>query len=176
MAPGHARFYPASVTPSPGACPLGTRGTAAGRPPGPVRRAIWPGMADDQGVIPLSRFHAVLARARGSKRIELLLGQRDPAAAVAELPVQDLYYLVKEVGPADVHELLALATPEQYQGFLDLDAWDGEHLSAPETRPWLEALLAAGPEKLTQVVRGLDPELAALLLARHIRVYDIVEG
>ncbi len=130
----------------------------------------------DEDVIPLSRFHAVLARARGSKRVELLLAQPDPAGAVAELPVQDLYYLLKEVGLADVQELVELVTPEQFQGFLDLDAWEGDHLSAAETRPWLAAVLAAGSEKVAQVWRGLDPELAVLLLARHVRVYDVVEG
>jgi len=131
-------------------------------------------MADD--VIPLSRFHAVLGRARGSKRVDLLLAQPDAAAVVAELPVQDLYYLLKEVGLTDAQELLALTTPEQFQAFLDLDAWEGEHLSPADTRPWLGALLAAGPEKVAQVWRGLDPELAALLLAQHTRIYDVVEG
>src|SRR5688572_7272837 len=98
-------------------------------------------MADDKDVIPLSRFQAVLGRARGSKRLEFLLAQPDAAAIVAEMPVQDLYYLIKDVGLADAGELLDLATPEQFQGFLDLDAWQRDRLEPKDARPWLTALI-----------------------------------
>src|SRR5687768_142531 len=104
---------------------------------------------DDANIIPLSRFQAVLGRARGSKRVEFLLSQPDAAAIVAEMPVQDLYYLVKEVGLADAQELLELATPEQFQSFFDLDAWQRDHFEPADARPWLAALIDAGPERLT---------------------------
>jgi hypothetical protein len=132
-------------------------------------------MTDDKDVIPLSRFEIVRGRARGAKRVEFLLAQPDAAAVVAEMPLQDLYYLVKEVGLADAHELLELATPEQFQGFLDLEAWQGDRLEPAEARPWLAALVDAGPEKLARVWRELDPELAALLVARHTRIYNLAE-
>jgi hypothetical protein len=131
---------------------------------------------DDDGVIPLSRFSALLARSRGGKRIEALLSQPDPAAAVAALPVQDLYFLIKEVGLEDASGLVELATGEQIQGFLDFDVWDRDHLETSELRPWLTALLGAGHEKTGEVWRDLDPELTALVLHRFTRIYDIVEG
>ena len=68
-------------------------------------------------VIPLSRFHALLGRARGAKRMEALLSRPDAEAAVTEMPVQDLYYLIREVGLTDAHALVELASPEQVQGF-----------------------------------------------------------
>lgn len=132
-------------------------------------------MADDRGVIPLSRFTAALGRLRGKKRMEMILEQKDPAALVAEMPVQDLYFLIKEVGLADAGELIELATPEQFQGFLDLDVWDVDRLRDADARPWLAALLDAGFEKLGHVWAELDPELTALLLQRWTRIYNIVE-
>src|SRR3990170_920299 len=130
--------------------------------------------ADDR-VVPLSRFSAVLGRARGSRRLDAILSASDPARVVAELSVLDLYYLVKEVGVADAGELVGLATTEQVQGFLDLDGWAQGELRPAELRPWLEALVAAGPEQLTRVWRALDPELTALLLARATRIYTLGE-
>jgi hypothetical protein len=130
---------------------------------------------DDKDVIPLSRFQAILSRARGTKRLDFLLAQPDAASLIAELPVQDLYYLIKEVGVGEAHEVLAMATPEQVQSFLDLDAWREDRLEIAQARPWLAALIDAGPDKVAQVWRELDPELAALLIARSARVYNIVE-
>lgn len=134
-----------------------------------------PGAGDGSNVIPLSRFAALLGRARGKKRLDLILSQPDPGVLVAEMPVQDLYYLIKEVGLADATELVELATPEQIQGFLDFDGWERDRLELDGLKPWLRALEEAGPEKLTQVFRGLDPELAALIFARWTRVYNLTE-
>src|SRR5688572_1829521 len=125
-------------------------------------------MADD--VTPLSRFQAVLSRARGSARMRFLLTQPESRALVAELPVQDLFSVIKEVGLEDASELVEMATPEQLQGCLDLDAWRADELDLAALRPWLDALVGAGSTKLTEVWRGLDPELAALIIARTARI------
>ncbi len=132
-------------------------------------------MAEERDIIPLSRFSALIQRARGSKRLEALLDAPDAAARIAALPVQDLYFLIKEVGLADARDALALATPEQVQGFIDLDAWDRDRLDEQEVVPWLDALLDAGAEKFTHVWRNLDPELTALLLKRWTRIYQLAE-
>src|SRR5215813_1482698 len=130
-------------------------------------------MAPDD-VILLSRFApAAIAARSASRRVEALLSDRDPAARVAALPVQDLFHIIHELGLADAHELVELATPEQVQGLIDLDAWRGDRLDDAAVVPWLDALVAAGPEKLAPAWRGLDPELTALLLARWVRVYNL---
>jgi uncharacterized protein DUF6178 len=125
-------------------------------------------------VIPFSRFTA-LPRQRGLKRVEVLLADKDPVGRVAATPVQELYFLIKDVGLADAYDLVALATPEQFQGFLDLDAWDRDHLEDAAIRPWLTALVDAGEEKLAQVWGSLDPEVTALLFKRWTRVYNLAE-
>lgn len=134
-------------------------------------------MTSDSNIIPLSRFRALLARPRGARRIEELLSAADPAAAVAELSVPDVYSLVKEVGLEDSLDLIGLATPEQLRGCVDLDAWERDRLELDAVLPWLGAVAdAAGFEKLGQVWEGLDPELAALLLAHSCRIYDLSLG
>lgn len=128
---------------------------------------------DDKSPIPLSRIRAKLARPRGYRRVEALLSTPDPAAAVAALSVPDLYQLIKGVGFADTIELVALATPEQIRGCLDMDLWDRDQLQTPAVAPWLTSLIEVGYEKLGQVWEGLDSELTALVLQRHTHIYDL---
>jgi len=123
-------------------------------------------------LIELSRFRAALARARKSHRADAILAEPDAARLVPRLPVQELYYAIKEVGLADAQELVALASPEQIRGFLDLDVWQRAELDEGRMREWIDALVAAGPQKLKAAVDGLDPEVVALFLQRHARVYD----
>jgi hypothetical protein len=130
-------------------------------------------MADEPPVIALSRWRAALARARRTHRADALLAEPDAVKLVPQLPVQELYYAIKEVGLADAQELLALASPEQLRGFVDLDAWDRDHLDEQRLGEWLEALVDAGPETLGAAVEALDGESIALWLQRQAKVYDL---
>ncbi|HET6611291.1 MAG TPA: DUF6178 family protein [Kofleriaceae bacterium] len=127
-------------------------------------------------IIPLSRFRAALARPQGAKLVAALLEGRDPAAQVAALSATELYLLVREVGLADAGDLLALATPEQFRGIVDIDAWTRDRLEADKVLPWLAALLDSGYERTTQMWERLDPELSALLFARNTRIFDLSLG
>ncbi len=129
--------------------------------------------SDDEGVIPLSRWRAALARARRGRKADAIISEPDAAQLVPSLPVQELYYAIKEVGLADAAELVALATPEQVQGFVDLDTWERDHLDERRVDAWLETLADAGYEKLGAVVDELDPEVIALWLQRQARIYDL---
>src|SRR5262249_11187096 len=85
----------------------------------------------------------------------------------------ELYYAIKETGLEDAHEIVALASPEQVRGFVDLDVWERDRVDVERLRPWLEALVEAGPERLLKAVDALDPEVIALYLQRQVRVYDL---
>ncbi|HEU5059658.1 MAG TPA: DUF6178 family protein, partial [Kofleriaceae bacterium] len=130
-------------------------------------------MSKDPGdLVPLSRFRASLTRPRGVRRMDALLEAADPAAAVAALSVPDFYFLVKEVGLEDATDLVALATPQQIRGCLDLEIWDRDRVELASASPWLTAVLEAGAEKVAEVWAGLDAELRALFLARSALVID----
>lgn len=128
-------------------------------------------MADT--TLPLSHLRARLAAPRGKRRMDALLSADDPGEAVATLSSTEVYQLVHEVGFGEATELLALATPEQVRGCLDLDAWDRDHLRVEAITPWLSALAEAGYEKLGEVWEKLDPEFTALILARSARIFDL---
>ncbi len=89
------------------------------------------------------------------------------------LPLQEAYYAIQELGLADSTDLLALATPEQVQGFLDLDVWRKDLLDSRRMLRWTDVLLQLPLEKLAQVIEHLDPEIVALLVARSCRILDM---
>jgi len=128
-------------------------------------------MADE--VIPFSRFRAALARAKKTRKTDALLADPEARALIPKLPVQELYYAIKETGLSDAHEIVALASPEQVRGFVDLDVWERDRVDVDKLRPWLEALVDAGPEKLLRAIDVVDPEVVALYLQRQVRVYDL---
>jgi len=128
-------------------------------------------MPDD--IIQLSRWRAALARARRGRKADAIISEPDAAKLVPSLPVQELYYAIKEVGLADAAELVALATPQQVQGFVDLDAWERDHLDENKLNGWIETLADAGFEKVGSVVDAMDPEVIALWLQRQAVIYDL---
>jgi hypothetical protein len=127
----------------------------------------------NEEIIPLSRWRAALARARRGRKADAIISEPDAARLVPRLPVQELYYAIKEVGLADAEELVALATPAQVQGFVDLDVWERDHLDDQRLDAWIATLADAGYEKLGQTLDGMDPEVVALWLQRRARVYDL---
>jgi hypothetical protein len=129
--------------------------------------------SSDSPNVPLSRVRALLARPRGHRRMEALLAADDPAAAVAALPATELHQIITDVGLGEAGELVALATPEQLRGCLDIEIWDRDQLQLEALTPWLGALAEAGYEKLGEVWEKLDPELTALTLQRFTRIYDL---
>src|SRR5262249_28120710 len=113
----------------------------------------------DDDIIPLSRWRAALARARRGRKADAILSEPDAAKLVPQLPVQELYYAIKEVGLADAEELVALATPEQVQGFVDLDVWERDHVDERRVSAWMEAVADAGYDKLGEVAEKMDAEV-----------------
>jgi hypothetical protein len=125
---------------------------------------------------PLARLRTALAGPRGYRKIDALLSLDDAEGAVAMLSASEVFELVHEVGFEDAAPLIELATPAQVRGCIDLDAWDGDHLVVETMRPWLNAVMAHGFEKLGQVWAHLDPEVRALYLQRQVMVYDLTMG
>lgn len=125
---------------------------------------------------PLARLRAQLAAPRGYKRIDALLSSDDPPAIVAALSPNEVFELVHEVGFQDAQPLLELCTPAQFQGCLDLDGWAKDEIELAPLRPWLEALIEIGFEKLGEVWASLDTEFRALILQKQTRIWDVSLG
>jgi Family of unknown function (DUF6178) len=127
----------------------------------------------------LRAAHAALAAARGRKRLDVILGARDPQALVRALPADELYLAIRDIGLADAATLVQLASAEQFKTFLDLDAWAGAAFDPRKVLPWVRAARAGAQREDAAAARWasklaeLDPEVLFLILRSTLRLHDL---
>jgi hypothetical protein len=129
----------------------------------------------------LAEVRRALSTLGGRKRLDLLLDQPDPRAIVRALPADELFHAIQEAGLADASDVVQLASPEQFQAFLDLDAWRGNEAEPMRLMPWIRA--ARGPtsesdedrDEWREKLAVLDPDLVSLLLRSALRIHDLEE-
>ncbi len=106
----------------------------------------------------------------GEKALDVILDAPMPAHLVQSLAEEDLFWLVKEIGPEDALPILSLASNEQWQYLLDLELWQDDRLHGDSVNRWVGLLLKADPERF--LIWGLREhvELIELNLFRNIQV------
>ena len=89
--------------------------------------------------------------------------------------------LVERVGLEDAGDLIALASPAQLRGVLDVDLWRGEHPGEDERfeparfARWLEVMLEAGADAVADRLLELPEELVTLGLHGLVLVIPLDE-
>ena len=83
----------------------------------------------------------------GKKALEVILDSPTPARLVQSLSEEDLFWLVRDIGPEDAIPILSLASNEQWQYLLDLELWQDDRLQVDSVNRWLGLLLKADPER-----------------------------
>ena len=110
--------------------------------------------------------------------VDRMLSTSDVALVVPRLSPEVLHRVVQRCGLEDCGELLALATPEQLAGVLDLDVWRAnrpgldEHFDADRFGVWIETLAECGAGSAAGMVARMDVDLVTAALAHHARVFD----
>ena len=107
------------------------------------------------------------------QKTDLLLDAENGAELMAELSTQEVYLLAMERGPEHLPELLSLATPEQWSGFIDLDCWAGDHFETGKSHRWLVTLLQAEEETVFTTLREMNFEQLILIFKAEL---DILSG
>lgn len=108
--------------------------------------------------------------AQGRDKYNLLLDAADGQQLLQLLPPQDLYLLVKELGHEDSTDILAMASPEQIVGCVDLDSWKGDQFDGDKSLEWLLAAIGTDPEEQLPRLHGFDFDLLVLILQRSITI------
>jgi hypothetical protein len=127
----------------------------------------------------LRTLRAALSEARGRKRLDVILGARDPQSLVRALPADELFLTIRDVGLADSAVLVQLASPEQFEVFLDLEAWHGDSFDPRKALPWLRAARAGSQRdpkaaaRWSRKLRELDREVLFLVLRDALAVHDL---
>ncbi len=112
----------------------------------------------------------MIRRAQGPQKFRLLLEAADVETLVPQLPAQELYLLIRELGFDETADLIPMVDSEQLTAFIDLDCWRGDQLDGPATLPWLQALLEGTEEQVLHCAQEIDFELLVLFLQKHLQV------
>lgn len=128
------------------------------------------GSGADFATLPLAEQLDHLRRQPAGRQLKLITRAPRPKELVRNIPEQELYWLVKEIGEADAGELLELASPEQRTFILDMELWERGVFSAANAYRWLGHLLDVGESVVTEQLPELDPELLVLALKQEISV------
>jgi hypothetical protein len=127
----------------------------------------------------LDAARTALAAARGKKRLDLILGVRDPQALVRALPADELYLTIREIGLGDSAVLVQLASADQFKVFLDLEAWSRAGFDPGKALPWLRAARAGAhldpkaAARWDRKLATLDREVLYLTLRSSLRILDL---
>jgi len=123
--------------------------------------------------VSLAKLADDVLRRPARERLELLLHAPQPMRLVRSIPDGELYLTVREVGPHDALPLMALASAQQIQHLMDLEAWRGDRFDADRAGAWVAFLLESGEPTLIRYLRSADDEQLALLFAKWMRVSQI---
>ncbi|MEN8729647.1 MAG: DUF6178 family protein [Desulfuromonadales bacterium] len=104
------------------------------------------------------------------QKSRLLIDAANGAELIAQLSAQEVYLMAMERGPEHLPELLSLATPEQWTGFIDLDCWDGDEFAAARAHRWLATLMESDEETVFKVLRTMNFELLTLILKTELEI------
>ena len=115
----------------------------------------------------------VLRSLDAQQKTELLLDAENGAELMAQLSTQEVFLLAVERGPEHLPELLELATPEQWSGFIDLDCWHDDHFVSDKTHRWLIALMQGEEETVFSTLRQMNFEQLTLIFKSEM---DILSG
>jgi hypothetical protein len=99
---------------------------------------------------------------------------------VRSLEPQVLHRLVTACGLEECSEIVALATPDQLMGVLDIDVWrsdtpgQDDRLDIARFGLWLEVLVDAGVEIAAEKLVGLDIDFVTAALSRQMTIVNHV--
>ena len=116
-----------------------------------------------------------LQRLEPKQRLEALISAPRARTLIRSVPPEQLYLDIQAVGLADTTDVVQLASPAQFQAFVDLAAWKGDRLDHQALLRWIRAARGSSADVFRAQVAGLDLELIESLLRTHTTIHDLEE-
>ncbi|MBC7530623.1 MAG: hypothetical protein H7318_03530 [Oligoflexus sp.] len=105
--------------------------------------------------------------------LQAIIDSPDAAQIVPSLPVQPLYYALKQRGFEDSLEILALLSTEQVVHMADYEVWDGEDFSQKRMFKFLKPFGEISSEQLYNRFADLDEEYQIATLEGIFTVHEV---
>ena len=104
------------------------------------------------------------------RALDVILDAPAPATLVQSFPDQDLYYLMHKIGPDDFIPVLSLATSEQWEYILDVEAWDNDRLDLEYMTKTFDLLFQADPKRLLRWIIKEKPDFFEFYLFKNMKI------
>lgn len=104
------------------------------------------------------------------KALDAIISDPTPATLVQSFPHQDLYFLVNDIGAEDALPVLAVASSEQWEYFVDVEVWQRDVLDTDGLTRWFDLLLKADPRRCVNWMVAEHTAFFEDYLLRHIEV------
>jgi hypothetical protein len=104
------------------------------------------------------------------KALDTILDYPQTAALVHSFADEDFYFLIHDIGLDDSIELLSLASEQQWEYIMDIEAWDKDRVSLDSVTKWLDLLLKADPNRLIRWFLQEKTEFVEYYLFKNIEV------
>ncbi len=105
--------------------------------------------------------------------IQALIDSPDAKDIVPNLPVQPLYYALKQRGFGDSLEILPFLSDEQVTHMADYEAWDADEFSSKRMMSFLKPFAAVSSEELYRRFSELDEEYQIASLEGIFKVHEV---
>ncbi len=89
-----------------------------------------------------------------------------------EIPIETLYLALKDADTDVTLWFFENALPEQVQGLIDIDSWQGSEFFLERFDPYFQMIALCAPHKIASYMNKLDPEI----IVRGLRSYfDVID-
>ncbi len=113
---------------------------------------------------------AILAMSPEKAR-DAILEHPYPVTLVQSMAEEDLYLLVHTIGPDEALPVLGLASNDQWEYLLDMEAWNRDRVDPFAMTQWLDRLLKADPDRFTHWIVRDRAEIFEYYLHRNIELH-----
>jgi len=107
------------------------------------------------------------------QKYDLIIASPAAREVVARLSFEEIFFVVKEYGETSAIELLELTTPEQFEGFLDLECWSKDRPNLFQTHKWMAILMAMDDDQFIERIAKID---RSFLVAYFKKYFDVFKG
>ncbi len=104
------------------------------------------------------------------KALDMILDAPAPATLIQSFPDQDLYYLMHKIGPYDFIPVLSMATSQQWEYILDVEAWDNDRIDIDYMTKVFDVLYKADSQRLLRWAITKKPDFFEFYLFKNMVV------
>ncbi|MEE9259040.1 MAG: DUF6178 family protein [Nitrospinaceae bacterium] len=124
--------------------------------------------------MPVEEQVRCIIQVRGKQRLDLLTLSSKAHEVMKELPPEEAYQMIKEIGENDALPVLSLASCEQLQFIFDLEWWCGDKFQPLRALEWLDLLDKCDESAFLEWFQSEEFDQQVVLLQSLIKV--VVKG